>query len=1062
MSYPYWATPAQLGTYGLGYSFTQTPINLIFGESLNQACTVSVLNGELPTGIIWKQNGFQVELRGVLENITENTTFAFTLRIDNGTYKSDKTFYLSVTTPVITSFAWVTDNQAPLSIIYDAQLYEAQVQASVVPTAEITYNITNLNVITQGINIDATTGVVTINLPWRPNTAYAANRDYVYNNLTLYVCIISGVSANSSGPLGVGTDLVDSNYPAWRNANYYPVNAVVYNDLGKLYLCVSTGVSGNTGPSGAGSFILDGSCVWQYISQCPVWNPTDSTNTILLNVSATSSTETLSRTFELSLLQSPAAPQWITPAGVLLSQDAGSEVIVQLAAFDPTGTVLTWHKGALWPTWLNLNNLGLVYGVLPYTSQSVTYDFDVQISNSVSDVTRSFSFSSLAGEINFYWSTASDLGVSPDGNISDKLVQAVSLRATGIMAYGLTGGMTPPGVILNNETGALEGFVEYHGQNKTYYFEISAQDSSETIVQKFKWQVQSQNWGKFWSLSVPVLGTQRRELLSLNNSNIVDDSHLYLSSDRGWGRPQNLAVPIITGIKHINAADLKNSISNWLHNFRLVLTDLKISNYDNSTYELVSVVIRDSDSVKVWQAHTAYVKGERVTNPDGLRYVCVQSGTSGHTAPRGDMSLITDGSTAWQYDSVPLSFVNKSYPLPWYPYHYYTAQNTVVNQGQIYKSLSNGYSAGGTGPQGTGTNIVDNQIQWQQIANSPPYSDANTFWPANIHNIRGILAQTPGWSTAWGTGAIATVNVNPNTTGIDSVVIVQSGQEYWASPTTIISGVGTGAQLQARVGMVGVTLVSSSLGFAVNDVLEVDLGEGLPGLLKVSAVNSIGAVQAVFIVDQGNFDKIPQNNLTLSVAQGTVTVRIQAGIVEVQVIAPGTGFVFGETQITFTGAEINRSARSEARDFDLELPLAFVTADSAGTVAAKLPTTQNTFSSQVIPVTVIKATVEGIQWQAYTRLDQDYCTFDAMSTAWVDVDSAVQTTWDATATYWDNSVTVFDSVTTTQAPDWSQTIFDSNQTIFDYYATLFDQKTPTYESKHSKSWFWNFGKPYDL
>ena len=1062
MSYPYWATPAQLGTFGLGYSFTQTPLNLIFGESENKACVVTLLNGALPPGISWQQNGFQVELRGLLENIFSDSTFEFTFRVDNQTYKSDQTFYLNVTMPLVTSFAWVTSDADPLGIMFNNQNYEFPIQALVVPSAQITYSITNLASVTQGVAILASTGIITANIAWTPNTVYVADQDFVFNNNTLYACVISGASALVGGPLIIGESIVDSNYPVWRPNNYYPLNAIIHNDLGKLYVCMVAGVSGSAGPSGVSGGIPDGTCSWNYIQQCPVWSSAVPSPVIIsLNATATSNSITLSRTFQINLLQTPVVPQWITDAGLLVSQATGTEVVVQLEAFDPDGAILSWNQGLPWPEWLNLSNIGLLYGSLPFVTDNTTYDFDVIIDDGIASSSRSFSIQATAGEIEFYWVTASDLGSSPDGSISNQSVQAISLRNTAFVNYGLTGGMVPPGVILNNETGVLEGFVEYHGQNKTYYFEISAQDSTETIVQKFKWQIQAQNWGHFWSLSVPILGTQRFELLSLNNSNIVDDSQLYLSNDRGWGRPQVLSVPVITGIKHMNAADLKNSISNWLHNFRLTLTDLKISKYNNSEYELVSVVVRDADSLQVWKARTSYVKGQRVTNPLGVRYLCVTSGMSGDRAPSHTQNTAQDGSVEWIYDSVPLSSVNKQYPLPWYPYHYYQINNTVINQGLVYKSLGNGYSSGGAGPQGTGSAIPDNQIQWQQTPNLLPHQDSNVFWPANVRNIRQELESSPGWSTAWGTKASATVNVDPTTSGISSVTVTQVGESYWAAPDPIITGSGTGAQLQARVGVVGVTLVSSSLGFAVDDELEIDLGEGTPGILKVTSVTSIEAVQALSIVTSGNFDKIPQNNITLSAPQGTVVVRLQSGIVQVQVITPGSGYEFGNTQITFTGVEINRSARSVMNDFDLELPLTFVSNDSVQTVTNQLSSVPNTFSGQVILVSMVKATIEGVQWQGYTRLDEDCCTFDSMQTAWVDVDIATATTWDETATYWDNNVTVFDQPTT-QWPDWSQTVFDNDQTIFDYYATLFDQRQPLYESKNSRSWFWYFGKPYDV
>lgn len=62
---------------------------------------------------------------------------------------------------------------------------------------------------------------------------------------------------------------------AWQATTFYAVGERVTNDGGKLYTCVTEGTSaGAGGPTGAGAGIVDGSAVWDYVSEnAPAWGP---------------------------------------------------------------------------------------------------------------------------------------------------------------------------------------------------------------------------------------------------------------------------------------------------------------------------------------------------------------------------------------------------------------------------------------------------------------------------------------------------------------------------------------------------------------------------------------------------------------------------------------------------------------------------------------------------------------------------------------------------------------------------------------------------------------------
>jgi len=1080
MSYPFWITPSALGSFAVSYSFTQTVLTLAFGESNNQPCTVSLLNGQLPTGLLWQVQGYFVVIQG-LADVLDTSVFEFTLRASNGISVADRTFTLQlVVPPKPLTFEWITSNEYPLGTVYNGNPIEFPIQAQVDPLQPISYIIEGLETVTQGIIFDPGTGKVLINLSWKPSISYyqedlgnpPKNPDYVFNNNNLYNCVLSGTSSTSYGPLGTGSNIVDTDYPAWQANSYYDQNRVVYNDLGKIYICLGNGFSDSMGPGpqGTGSNINDGDLNWDYFDQAPLWDyvPANSPSLPLdlldsnLNKSFAVLPDSLfteiSNFFQIQLINTPAAPIWITPnTQPLVTQIAGSSWDFALEAFDPDQNALTWLITSASPGLpVAISNIGLLYGELPDVSQDTTYSITVAIGDGTTTATRTFTVVATYSEILFEWSLAGNLGGGKDGAISDKFVLAQTLRPEALVTYGLSGGMLPPNIIINQQTGALEGFVEFHAQDKTYYFEITASDGYEEICQQVRWQITSQRLGMHWNLSIPVLGNQRVNLLGLNNSNLIDDDQLYLLNSKGWGRKQTLEIPIISGIRKANDQDLKNLIHEYLHNFRLRLNYFNVSNYEDSEFQIVSVTVQDADTVETWQPEILYEKNKRVSGPDGNRYICVVAGTSGNQAPRGTATTVSDGTVVWSFDSTPL-YVNGYYwPLPWYPYHYYLAGQTITNNGNLYKSTTSGYTGGGPGPQQQLSTVQDNQVTWEVIYY--PYGfDYNLYWPADVFNLRYFTQQFVGYSNAWGFGAELAATIDSLSGGISSVTVISSGNSYYNVPVVAIEGPGSGCEISLKLGLSQVILVSSTSGFAVGNQFVIDFGTGSPAIVGIASVNLGGVVSAVNIIDPGSFDSLPSGNVTLlSPANNAnyIVVRFDAGIEQALVTSPGKGYTADSTVISLQGQEINIAAQQLDRQFNLEMPIGFVKTTQADAVRNKLNTVINPFLGIIVPATLVKATVTGIQWQGHARFDLDTCNFDCDQTRFVDFTPATETVFDQNIT-WDANYLQ-------QWPDYSQTIFENGQTIFDYYRTLFDARQPVYESRYITSRFWYFGSPFDV
>ena len=267
MGYPFWVTTNNLGTQPAGFSLTSSPILLVFGESENLSCTVQLLNGALPTGVTFSTQSYTTTLKGELPYTGETVTYQFTLRVSNGRYVADRTFTLTVT-EILSVFEWVTTNSQPLLYVYDDVVHTADIQARSVPLQTITYACTNITLLTKGISLVANSGQFTVDLSWKPLTAYSTATDYVYSNNQLYVCAQGGTSSSTQGPHATGTNVVDSSYSAWQAQRYYSLDAVVTNDVGKVYICTQPGISNNipnTGPTGTGNYIIDGiddNCIW--------------------------------------------------------------------------------------------------------------------------------------------------------------------------------------------------------------------------------------------------------------------------------------------------------------------------------------------------------------------------------------------------------------------------------------------------------------------------------------------------------------------------------------------------------------------------------------------------------------------------------------------------------------------------------------------------------------------------------------------------------------------------------------------------------------------------------
>jgi Putative Ig domain len=1108
-SYPYWLTSPNLGTANTEQSFTKNNLVILFAETNNLPCTVSLLNGELPPGLTWQSSGYSVIIQGQIQYIPETLTYSWTFRANNGSVQSDRTFSLTVLHTTSQTFDWVTSNAQSLGFIGSSNPYEFVIEAIATPFQPVSYNITNLQNLTKGISIDQSLGTISVNLSWLPNTFYQAYyadtgySDYVYNNNILYQCVVSGTSASAVGPVQNSAYVVDSDYAGWITSTFYQINDVVTNDGGKIYVCIRAGASSPSqpGPSGSSNNISDFDAAWTYVGQAGVWaavgQGTDiqqildctATITVVGNNPSVPTTQTITNTYTLDILSQPYPPIWQTASGLIASAVSNEEFSYQLQATDPSNQPITWTSTNL-PSWLSLSSTsGLLWGYTPVVAGNTTYSFDVTISDihfpaDTNPITQTFEILVEQTTVLFSWVTDSQLGTMPDGTISSIVLVAKTNRVNGSVTYGMTGGMLPPGMFVDPVSGGLRGFVEYHAQDHDYAFEITATDGVDTLTRVFYLRVVSQNLGFFWSFGLPILGNDRQNFITYNDSNIIATPDLFLNTDPGWGRVQNPIIIIASGVKRLNAITLRDILANYMHGFKIQFRDVRAKNYTNEPFSLIYLAVRDADSWYEWAPNTNYSAGSRVSNSEGLRYVAIQGGTSGSNQPRGTGVSITDNSVVWSYDSVPIPSISRNIALPWYADHNYDPGSTVVNDGNSFGAYTTtpGFSAGDLGPSGPDLaakraifsgnlpvpTYTDNQVTWQLLNTNTGNS---IYYPADIYNLRNILLNNCGFSSASGTGAQAEVTINGLTGGISSVIVTVRGNGYYSVPTPNIYGSGTGAVLQPYAGAIGVVCQSSDPGFSVNENITINLGGPQPVIVSVHTVDSLGIVTGLTIVQSGKFTQCPSAPVSVISNGRNIAILIDPGIVSVAVVNAGSGYN-SSTRIDFLGQELDYHTHTKTNTYDMILPLGFISANQSAQVLSAAQA-NNWFTNSVFGVDQIQASVEGIQWQGHTAFEGDTLSFDSQYTSFTEYNSATETVWDISETIngiqytntegftiWDKKSTTFDRDNLIRWPAFGNTYFDNDHTLLDYYATYFDGNGPSYTSRYRQDYLWSMGKPF--
>ena len=197
-------------------------------------------------------------------------------------------------------------------------------------------------------------------------------------------------------------------------------------------------------------------------------------------------------------------------------------------------------------------------------------------------------------------------------------------------------------------------------------------------------------------------------------------------------------------------------------------------------------------------------------------------------------------------------------------------------------------------------NVFDSEQGAAPIATAPGSSQP----PQTLVNMRRAWEANPGFITAGsGTDAEFGALVDLEQGTIYAVNIINTGENYYYSPSIKFQGQGTGAQAQSYIGVISANITSSSNNWSVGDTFELAVGEYIsPAVGNVTAVIN-GVISSVSWTSAGLYTIAPRLNPQISYLGQTVTVDPTWGVSLVDMTNQGQGYNY-ETQVLIDNLEV--------------------------------------------------------------------------------------------------------------------------------------------------------------
>jgi hypothetical protein len=747
------------------------------------------------------------------------------------------------------------------------------------------------------------------------------------------------------------------------------------------------------------------------------------------------------RTFYLTLTALAQAPSWLGQ-DTFLGYQSNSEIgTYQLVAIPPQGQHVTYSLLSA-PIGMTINS---ITGLLSYDANAIvsnsTVLFNVLATGSTAGSDIDLTIDVVIPPSNPQWVT----GSGSLGTFAGEDFIEINLEATDVTGATVTYMLTssdPEFPLTLDSDGFLYGRVPNPVFETLWSFTVSATSVNGSVLRIFSISVvpsalyslltwiSDSNLGiinEAEYVEIPIKATTRRNSpLIYNVTGGLLPPHLMIDRSQGT----------LVGYCEFTAVDK-------IYNFDVSVTD----GYQTITKTFsISVKKRYGDQFfgayipltgflrQDWQGDAANVRvrepGTRnfstITNPVDPPYMNIING------------IVTGYETADQI---------VSNVMPWF--HTLDLQLGSVNNSTIQ---TDGMST-----------LYRHIVDAQQGANLTVYSQAvyNTnvetngiVYPISIENLRQAFAGTKTYVTGGsGTGAVLSPVLDWSTGAVTDVNIISSGQGYLIPPQVTVNGLGTGAVIQAILGVVSIKISGSGRGWSVGDQI------AIPGIANTYASVSVvnvgvnGSIVAARLSERGDYRQV-SSQPSLYVAQGDAYAYISPtwGVVSTRVINGGQDYQCG-INLSCRGTEILPNWQLVYFPMMEIGDLPYIV---AGLGSELLNTESSTLWGIPWDPNYIVFQWQGIKWLGTTSFDFETTTFDGDTTRFQETEDAKITIFDEDQTIFNENLTTFDyndPLTYDLQQVWGSTLIDQGTTVFDLYATIFDQYGPrTYSNTRLRKW----------
>ena len=481
VSQPVWTTPA--GSIGSVLSGYAAYFSMSATDPQGIPLTYNFISGTLPpnTSFFGGSNCFvrSPENGSVPVSSTDNT-YTFTIEVTNGFVPVQRTFSITVNK----NLAPVWDSPAAGDLGNAIENYPVTITFEAHDPENVgIYYVLNSGSFPGGLILNPNTGVLTGNTSSVPNTTVynftVDARDGVLRTSRSFsfTTLFSSppIWVTPSGSLGSGLE----QFPFSAS-----VQATSDGDTIEYELANSTNL-----PSG---LTLDANTGDITGTLQPVVSDTNYSFTIAAR--STRTNKSSNRSFSINVIND-LPPVWSNAAGSFLSDLAGTPFTKILQAVDPNGTPVTYvlANGSM-PSGVTFDPNGaghtaVVSGTLPTVANNTTYSFTVGASDGISQVNRTFSFTSQLDVAPVWTTNAGLIGSGAESTLFNVSVLATDPNGKTV-TYSLDNGSSLPGSLtLNTANGRIFGVLPVANANAqitdSYPFGITASDGTQTTQRNF-------------------------------------------------------------------------------------------------------------------------------------------------------------------------------------------------------------------------------------------------------------------------------------------------------------------------------------------------------------------------------------------------------------------------------------------------------------------------------------------------------------------------------------------------------------------------------------------------